>query len=124
MVASEPDDAVCVGARVGEQEFGQITFVAEQPGFGADDNWVHEEAKLVEQVVSDERPDERAAAVDKDVFAVLMLAASATSPSITVVSFHSGDTKVDEATYMGVLLIQSEFGTSLPRSGHGAANVS
>jgi hypothetical protein len=43
---------------------------------------------------------------------------------ITVELFHSGDSSVVDATYLRVLFIQSALGTSLPRSGHEAANVS
>jgi hypothetical protein len=74
-----------------------------------------------------ERPDQRAAAVDEDVLAVLLLEAlygSATSPSITSLLCHSGDFRVVDATNLRVLFIQSAFGTSLPRCGHEAAKVS
>jgi hypothetical protein len=50
--------------------------------------------------------------------------ASATSPWITVVLFQAGDCSVEDATYLGVPFIQSAFGTSLPRCGQEAANVS
>ena len=112
---------------VAEGELGRVTLTAQQLRSGARDDRLYQEAQSVEKMVAGEGPYECAAAIDEDVLAVLLLEglmASVTSPSITTELFHFGDSSVVDATYLRVLFIQSAFGTSLPRSGHDAANVS